>query len=111
MNIVIICGKIISKIEFKFIYDRYKNNASIQNKDNEIYKHISIAKCKIKLSNDSIIEIHGYDSVADYMYRKIKENDNIYITGKIIGNGVIIVEKLYKFGNREYIEGKYNDKE
>ena len=99
MNIVIICGKIISKIEFKFIYNRYKNTAAIKNKDNEIYKHISIAKCKIKLSNDSIVEIHGYDYVADYMYRKLKENDNIYITGRIIVDGVIIVEKLYKFGS------------
>ena len=100
MNIVIICGKIISKIEFKFIYDRYKNNASIQNNDNEIYKHISIAKCKIKLSNNSIIEIHGYDNIADYMYSKLSENDNIYIIGRIIGEGEIIVEKLYIFDNR-----------
>ena len=29
MNIVIIYGKIASKIEFKFIYDRYKENDNI----------------------------------------------------------------------------------
>ena len=28
------------------------------------------------------------------MYGKIKENDNIYITGRIIGDGEIIVEKM-----------------
>ena len=100
MNIVIICGKIISKIEFRFIYDRYKNNTTTKNKNDELYKHISIAKCKIKLSNNSIIEIHGYDNIADYMYSKLSENDNIYIIGRIIGEGEIIVEKLYIFDNR-----------
>ena len=36
MNIVIICGKIVSEIDFKFIYDRYKN---IKIEYEEKYKH------------------------------------------------------------------------
>ena len=86
MNMVIIYGEIISKIEFKFIYTRYKNSETIKNKNYEIYKHISIAKSKIRLCDNSIIEIYGYDKIADYMYRKLKENDNILIQGKIDSN-------------------------
>lgn len=53
-------------------------------KDNikEKYNHTSIAKCKIKLKNESILDIYGYDEVADYMYRYIKENDNIFFRRK-----------------------------
>lgn len=82
MNIVIIYGKIVSKIEFKFIYDRYKEKDNIKEK----YKHTSIAKCKIRLENDSIVEVYGYDNIADYMYRYMKENEEVLIEGKIDGN-------------------------
>ena len=47
------------------------------------YNHTSIARCKIKLQNDSIVEIYGYDNIADYMYRHMKENDNILLEGRI----------------------------
>ena len=94
MNMVIICGKIISKMEFKFIYDRYKNNEEKKNKNDEIYKHISIARCKIKLSNNSILEIYGYDNIADYMYRYLNENDNTLIKGKLDDNMKINIEYI-----------------
>ena len=92
MNIVIIYGKIASKIDFKFIYDRYKEKDNIKEK----YKHTSIAKCKIKLQNESILVIYGYDEVADYMYRYIKENDNIFLEGRIDGNMKIEVLNFNK---------------
>ena len=85
MNIVIIYGKIVSKIEFKFIYDRYY----INNKENymeEKYKHISIAKSMVKLQNESTVEVYGYDNMADYMYRNLKEDYNVLIKGKIDSN-------------------------
>ena len=82
MNVVVIYGKIVSKIEFKFIYDRYKEKDNIKEK----YKHTSIAKCKIRLENDSIVEVYGYDNIADYMYRYMKENEEVLIEGKIDGN-------------------------
>ena len=92
MNVVVIYGKIVSKIEFKFIYDRYKEKDNIKEK----YKHTSIAKCKIKLQNESILDIYGYDEVADYMYRYIKENDNIFLEGRIDGNMKIEVLNFNK---------------
>lgn len=58
MNIVIICGKIISKIDFKFIYHKDKQE-----------KHTSIAICKLQIDNNTIIEVYGYDEVADTLYR------------------------------------------
>ncbi len=42
MNIVILYVKIITKVEFKFIYRKKE-------------KHISIAKCKAKLKNNMVI--------------------------------------------------------
>lgn len=56
--------KKISRIEFKFIYDIHKNNKDTECKNKDLYTHIYIAKCKIKLINNSIIEIHGYNSVG-----------------------------------------------
>lgn len=70
MNIVIIYVKIITKVEFKFIYRKKE-------------KHISIAKCKAKLKNNSIINIYGYDNIADNMYKNLKQNEEILIHGKL----------------------------
>ena len=92
MNIVIICGKIVSEIDFKFIYDRYKN---IKIEHKEKYKHTSIAKCKVKLLNNSIVEIYGYDEIADYMYRNFKENQIIALEGNLDSEMKIEVRSTY----------------
>ena len=94
MNIVIICGKILSKIDFKFIYDRYKN---IKIEYKEKYKHTSIAKCKVKLLNNSIVEIYGYDEIADYMHRNFKENQIIALEGKLDSEMKIEVRSTYTY--------------
>lgn len=75
MNLVIVYGKIISIIDFKFIYKRYKCE--------EKYKHISIAKSKIKLLNNSIVEIYCFDEIADFIYRNLREDDFVLIEGKL----------------------------
>ena len=87
MNNVFLIGKIISEIEYKFIYDRYKFN-----ENHEKYKHVVIATCKIELLNKSIVKIYEYDNIADYMYRNLKVNDNLLIEGKLnsLGNIEII---------------------
>lgn len=81
MNIVIISGKIVSDINFSFIYNKDK-----------IEKHISIAMCKIQLDNGSIIDVYGYDEVADYLYSHNLEY--IWFEGKIDNNMMIEVLKL-----------------
>ena len=69
MNECFLIGTIIKKVEFEFLYfDK---------------KHISIAKTEIRLSNQSIIPIYGYDEIADQMLQKIKEKEKIFIYGKL----------------------------
>ena len=91
MNKVIIYGEIVSRVDFKFIYDRFKND----NKQDEKYNYISVAKSKIKLLNESIVEIYGYDKMADYMYRNLKENNIILLIGRLDGEGKIETHELF----------------
>ena len=95
MNNVFLIGKVISDIEYKFIYDRFK----IDNND-EKYKHIAIARCYIKLQNSSIIEIYGYDEIADILYREIRVGSNAFFEGSLDSNGKI---KVKDFENVLYI--------
>ena len=59
------------------------------------YKHTSISKCKVKLLNNSIVEIYGYDEIADYMYRNFKENQIIALEGKLDSEMKIEVRNTY----------------
>ena len=76
MNLVFIKGKIIEKIEFKFIYSKNKTKNT----------PISIAKTKVELDNKSIIDVIGYNEKADWMYRNLTINEVIYIEGKLIND-------------------------
>ncbi len=95
MNIVVIYGEIISKIEFKFIYDKYKDSLKCENNVDKYY-HISIASCKIKLLGGDTIKVYAYDKMADYIYRKLKESDMVCIAGSLDSNGNVEVAELYK---------------
>lgn len=75
MNICFEIGKIVEEIGFEFMYED---------------KRISIAYTKLKLKNDSIIEIRGYGKIADFMYRTLQKNDQIIIQGSIIDNKIDI---------------------
>ena len=70
MNIVIISGEIVSSIDFNFIYRKDKKE-----------KHTSIAMGKLKLDNGSIIDIYGYDDIADTLYSS--ESAYLLIEGKL----------------------------
>ena len=84
MNIVIISGEIASEIEFKFIYDRYKTKC----------KHTSIASCNVKLDNNSIIQIYGYDDMADFMYRHLKYGDVVICNGNLCEDGYVYIDYI-----------------
>ncbi len=92
MNIVIISGEIVSGIEFKFIYDRYGTKS----------KHTSISSCCIKLDNDSIIQIYGYDGMADFMYRHLKFGDLVICGGSIDSEGNIVIDEIENKGQQNY---------
>ena len=87
MNLVIIYGEIMSNIDYRFIYDRFKRD----NMNKETYNHTSIAKCKMRLINGSIVNVYGYVNVADYMYRNWKEGINCCITGRLDSDGGVEV--------------------
>ena len=102
MNLVIVVGTVVTEVEFKFIYDRYKEviatEENIEHKSSysDKYNHTSIAKCDIKLSNNSIIKIYGYDEIADYMYRDLVCNEYILVEGKLDSNMEVKIEVLKK---------------
>lgn len=75
MNIVILCGKLQEGVEFNFIYDS---------------KYVSIAKGSLILNSKNIVNIYGYDEIADYMYQN--EDKIIWAEGKVRENGVEIKE-------------------
>ena len=81
MNLVYIQGKIISKIQFEFIY---KN------------KNISIAEFVIQMQNKTITYVRAYNENADYAYRKLAKEDIVCIEGNVTNEG-IIANEIYCF--------------
>lgn len=79
MNICFLIGKIISKIDFKFIINS---------------KNISIAIFKIELENKSQITVKAYNDLADYCYSKLTKGDIIGIQGYLGNNQEIIIEEI-----------------
>ena len=79
MNICIVIGDIIENINFKFVLNGKKD---------------SIASFKIKLLNNSVINVITYNEIADYCYRKLKENERILVEGKLNSKLEIEVEKI-----------------
>lgn len=75
MNEVFIIGKIVEEVKFDFIINNKKK---------------AIAKSAIELNNGSVIEIVGFDKVADFMYGKLRKNKQVFIYGKIIKNNLYI---------------------
>ena len=78
MNLCFLIGKIISKIQYKFI---------INSKDT------AIAIFKLKLQNESIVTIKAYNEMADYYYSNFEIKDTICIKGRINTKGEIIINK------------------
>ena len=79
MNICILCGKIKSEIEYKFIINS-KNKA--------------IAQFEIELSNKNVVRVQALDEVADYSYRNLSKEDIICIYGYLSNNGNIILQGI-----------------
>lgn len=86
MNLCVLLGKIVSDIEFKFIF---KN----QNK--------SIAYFDMELLNKSIIRIKAYDDIADFVYSQLKVGQSVIVEGKIRKDGAVECEKLKIFKSRK----------
>lgn len=81
MNICFLIGKIVKNIEFKFILDD---------------KNISIAYTSLILSNDSCINIKGYNNLADILYARYNVNDIVLIKGKLDEKMEIVINDIVK---------------
>lgn len=71
MNKCWVIGKILDEPEYKFLY-KSKNN--------------SISYFKIKLKDNNVIDVFGYDDMADYIYRNLKKDDDVLIEGYLHSN-------------------------
>ena len=71
MNEVFIIGKVISKIEYKFIV-KSKN-------------FFAKAEFEIEKANQKF-KVKCYNNIADFCYRKLNKNIKIFINGKINSN-------------------------
>ena len=85
MNLVIISGEIISNIDFRFIYDRYRGH-------NE--KHTSIVRCRLKLLDGNEVEIYGYDNIADKMFRFYQCGSNILVKGSLDQSMSVNIDRI-----------------
>ena len=79
MNLVCIQGKVVSKIDFKFIINS---------------KNISIAISKVELSNKSVVKVKAYNEMADYCYRKLSEGREVIIEGRLNTKLEVICNKI-----------------
>lgn len=80
MNICIVYGKIVSKIEFKFIIN--------------VKKYHSIAIFQIELNNKSIVKVKGYNEIADWCYRNLMIENYCIIEGYIDSKSEIIIKNI-----------------
>ena len=80
MNICILQGKIISKIEYKFIINS-KNKA--------------ITYFKIELLDKTIIKVKAYNNLADKCYRILSTGKEICVVGILETSGEIELQELY----------------
>ena len=91
MNICIVYGKIVSKIEFEFIIN--------------VKKYYSIVIFQIELNNKSIVTVKGYNEIADYCYKNLSKGKYCVIQGKI---NVKEINKLGSIVEKERFEIEIN---
>ena len=77
MNEIFIIGKVVSKIEYKFIINSKKYFAKVE--------------FEIEFDNQKF-QVRGYNNIADFCYRKLNKNHKIFINGKIETDMIINVK-------------------
>ena len=81
MNLIYIFARVISEVEFNFIY-KFKND--------------SIATFLVNLENNAILKIKAFDNIADYCYSKLTIGDTIVVEGKLESNMEVKVNTISK---------------
>ena len=83
MNECFFIGKIISNIDFKFIVNSKK--------------YFSITTFKVKLENQSIITVKGYNEIADFCYKSLIKNNCITLYGELDSKMEIVLKDVELF--------------
>ena len=83
MNICFFIGKIISDIDFKFIVNDKSNTA--------------VAIFKLKVDENCILTIKGYNELADLCYRNLSINNYIALQGELNSKMEVILYSLELF--------------
>ena len=84
MNEVFIIGKVIN-IRFEFIYGS---------------KNISICFIEVLIEKENIVNMYGYNELADYMIQELNKDDIIFINGKLRDDGKIDIRNIIKINNK-----------
>ena len=85
MNICFIIGKIISDVKFDFVIG---NNKYLKN------GKISVVRFKVELLDENVVNIIGYNDIADFCYQKLDKNYNVIVEGIIKTEGYIEIEDI-----------------
>ena len=81
MNEVFLIGKVIEKVEYKFMLEKNRT---------------AKAKIKLELIDKTKLEVIAYNETADYSLQNFKNKDKVFIYGKLRTNEVECkyIEKL-----------------
>lgn len=79
MNEIFIIGKIIDEINYNFIVNSKQNFARVDFKI--LYKK-------------QVFNVCAYNNIADFCYRRLKENDLVLVNGSVDTNMVINVKYI-----------------
>lgn len=79
MNEIFIIGKVVNKVEYKFVVNSKK--------------YFSKVEFEIEL-NKQVFKVKGYNNIADFCYRKLKKNDSVFINGGIESDMMISIKNI-----------------
>ena len=85
MNICFLIGEIISDVEFDFVIN---NNKGFKN------EKISVVRFKLKLLDENVVNIIGYNNIAEFCYQKLNMGNYIFIEGYINTFGVVEIKNI-----------------
>ena len=88
INLCFIKGKVISKKNLKFVYDKNKKSLS--------KKHICNIKLELEIENKQVIYLKAYNEIAEFIYINVNEGDNILVEGTLRDN-IIEIEEIEKY--------------
>ena len=79
MNEIFLIGKVVSKVQYKFIINSKK--------------YFSKVEFEIEL-NKQKFKIKGYNNIADFCYRKLEKNYKVFINGRITNDMIICIKNI-----------------